>query len=501
MANAARLGLDAIDISGQPIFADIIRSIEDASEDLDLAYFGSMQEEDDVVSGFFARDPFSALVWICRNVDRTKLLKNIREIYKMPIAQEASESGNEAVDEEEGNQTNPSSKRKRVARDKSTRQVNRELADKFTLDLVQRVASTQDLDTVKAPETLTVDQQRYRSFAKQHLGGMGLAVVSDLITYAEAVGSYDTMRDWQSIFSVWRRERQEQKELFHEIARAKAQARTQRARIEQSQSDPDRALEVASQQFLPEASTQEMADQKGLTAAQRQSFKYRYADAQKSRVDGLADDMRIRSKLDKLYEEYRALESRIRISDSGTGQRGITYDLVAKDHLFKVAFQSDQGVQVDRKRNADLWTEFTDNLNHAKKWNIIKRGFGTTGIFALFPRQMDANKWLEKKRVTEDHVNAWVRMVQTCNPDAITMAHKMEPLYQALVTDSAPPAEFYFLEHLGEQPVRRPLQLFDRYVQFYRISRNRRKFNFWFSLDGTQETDRIEEIEDTDFTE
>jgi hypothetical protein len=202
-------------------------------------------------------------------------------------------------------------------------------------------------------------------------------------------------------------------------------------------------------------------DDHGLTVFQRERFKYKVADAQKSRVDSIADEMRQRWKLDALYEEYAALEKEMRELDSGTGRRGRRYDSVAKEHLFRIAYETDDGHMPTKQTNPELWTDFGQLLDWGKRWNNLKVLTGSVGIFGLLPKNAIVNAWIERQ-LTQTRVGQWMGMVLACNPDVPLIAARIEPLFLACMEESEPPSEFMFLERLEDYHISRPLTLFNR---------------------------------------
>jgi hypothetical protein len=354
-------------------------------------------------------------------------------------------------------------KRNREGKPKTTREAEKALVEKMNLALVQTVANREDWELAKLPETLSVEEQRYYTYAKS-LPGAGVNTVSQMISKASAVGSMEAFRDWQDILKIWKRQHSSGRKLFQRVA----VARTNLAARAYNQSFSAVPSQTNAQIVLSQHQQQDVRDNVGLTVLQRESFRYKVADAQKSRVDSIADDMRQRWKLDALYEEYSTLEKEIRELDNGTGARGRRYESIAKEHLFKIAYETDEGYMPTKEQNPDLWVDFGQLLDWGKRWNIIKVLTGSVGIFGLLPKNAIVNAWIERQ-MTQTRVRQWIGMVLECNKDVPIIAARIEPLFLACMEESEPPSEFLFLEQLDSYHIARPLALFNGYVPMVNI--------------------------------
>ncbi|KAF2702569.1 hypothetical protein K504DRAFT_508914 [Pleomassaria siparia CBS 279.74] len=95
-------------------------------------------------------------------------------------------------------------------------------------------------------------------------------------------------------------------------------------------------------------------DKAGLTAFKTEAFAYKYFNAQKTQVDGIADKIRHRWKMDKLYEEFNRLEKEIKKQNQGTRGRGVRYLDVAKEHLFSLTYKRYLGRAATKGTNQEL---------------------------------------------------------------------------------------------------------------------------------------------------
>ncbi|KAF2702618.1 hypothetical protein K504DRAFT_465002 [Pleomassaria siparia CBS 279.74] len=215
---------------------------------------------------FFARNPDDALRWICCWASHETVLRVIEELHE-ELEREADQE--RALDQAaisvqveaaaDGGKPKPRGvKRKRALKEKTTRALNKAL------------------ENAKAPARLSNEEQRYRRFAT------GLSSIS-------VIGTIDVLRDWQAIFAVWKRQNHYGKKLFQTVA--------------------------------VEDAPRNMVDEVGLTAFKTENFAYKYFNAQKTHVNGIADNMRHRWKMDGLYEE------------------GVAYADQAKDHLFTLTYK------------------------------------------------------------------------------------------------------------------------------------------------------------------
>jgi hypothetical protein len=64
-----------------------------------------------------------------------------------------------------------------------------------------------------------------------------------------------------------------------------------------------------------------------------------------------------------LYEEYTELEREIRELDNGTRARGRRYEMIAKEHLFRIAYETDEGYMLIREQDPELWVNFGQLLD------------------------------------------------------------------------------------------------------------------------------------------
>jgi hypothetical protein len=450
-----------------------IQAADDALERSEPALYACIADEYEPVEAFIAKSPLDALIWICKNTNRSKLITIVKDIYDNPQTYMSAQGNNVEVsataDREHSTEQDipddiqqttmvPGVKRTRGGKRKTTRETEKALVDKMNLALVQTVANGEDWETAKLPESLTVEAQQYYTYAKS-LPGAGVNTVSQMISKASAVGSMEAFRDWQDILKIWKRQHSSGRKLFHRVAVART---TLAARAYNRGLSADMPL-GSTQLVLSQREDQSAIDQLGLTALQRERFRYKVADAQKSRVDSIADDMRQRWKLDALYEEYTELEREIRELDNGTGARGRRYETIAKEHLFRIAYETDEGYMPTREQDPELWVDFGQLLDWGKRWNIIKVLTGSVGIFGLLPKNAIVNAWIERQ-LTQTRVRQWIGMVLECNKDVPIIAARIEPLFLACMEESEPPSEFLFLEQLDDFQNARPLALFDRYV-------------------------------------
>ncbi|KAF2711245.1 hypothetical protein K504DRAFT_453113 [Pleomassaria siparia CBS 279.74] len=276
---------------------------------------------------FFARNPDDALRWICRRALHETVLR-----AAISVQVEAAADGGEP--EPRG------VKRKRALKEKTTRALNKALVDKINLNLAQAVANSQDWENAKAPAGLLNEEQRYRRFATG-LSGISVSAVTQIIAKALAVGTMDVLRDWQAIFAVWKRQNHHGKKLFQTVA------------VE----DALRNMVV-----LASPSDQEQ-DEVGLTAFETENFAYKYFDAQKTYVNGIADNMRHRWKIDGLYEEFKRLAKEVKRRNQGTGGRGVAYADQAKDYLFTLTYKKYLGRAATKRTDPELWRAFGDYLD------------------------------------------------------------------------------------------------------------------------------------------
>jgi hypothetical protein len=100
--------------------------------------------------------------------------------------------------------------------------------------------------------------------------------------------------------------------------------------------------------------------------------------------------------MDLLYKEYERLERKIRMNSAGTDGRGRRYGVLAKEHLFTLCYEAELGLAPSKDTNRDQWVEFGEFLDWGKRWNVLKKRFGTVSIFALLLRSSISNVFIEK---------------------------------------------------------------------------------------------------------
>ena len=460
------------DVSGHGERPEMILTVYDILSASELAVYGVLPDEFEPMEAFVARTPHCALRWICQRVSRPRLIQAIEEIYHHPaftainaplvglaanVVHEALED--RALSSETRQPTSASGvKRKRGVTTRTTRDTNKAMVEKLNIALVQTVANSQDWEHARAPDGATVEEQRYRNFARR-LPGVGVNAVTQMITKAVAVGTMEVFRDWQAIVQVWKRQNFYGKKLFQQVALSRVDISST---VEESAHANDALVQCSSAVGI-RVSRLASPDEAGLTLQQTESFRYKFFDAKKTQVDGIAEDMRHRWKMDALYEEYELLEQEIRRKSQGTGMRGRGYNTVAKEHLFALVYSMDLGRRPTKADDFGLWSDFSQFLDWGKRWNMIKRRFGSVGIFGLLPRSSIPNAFVERS-LTQVRVSQWIEMIAECNQDVVIMANKIEPLFRACMEESQPPSEFLFLEHLERYKDTRPLALFEWYA-------------------------------------
>ncbi|KAF2702572.1 hypothetical protein K504DRAFT_465695 [Pleomassaria siparia CBS 279.74] len=70
-----------------------------------------------------------------------------------------------------------------------------------------------------------------------------------------------------------------------------------------------------------------------------------------------------------------------------------------------------------------------------KRWNVLKKRFGSIRVFRLLPQSLILNTFAD--------------IVAKCNLDVIIIAKRIELLFLACMEESAPPPKFAFLENLA----------------------------------------------------
>lgn len=451
------LKLPALDVSDDVRKKDLMQVAGETLEDVDLAFYGRVRNGRSGDEVFLARSPQKALEWICKRVSRPRLNHIVQHIYDHPSVDLSYESGFEVADSDadENNEpvtgsarassleetAAPTRKRKRSPKEKTKRQVNRALADNMNLALT--VANSQDMRQAKTARGTMVDETAYREFAEK-LPGIGVQTAARMIAMARAVGTMDVFEDWHTILTVWRRQEMYGKKLNQRVATAfdklDGQEDNQDILSQQSVVIRDTQNSISSQHPV-----WEQVDEAGLTLSETEAFREKFLDAQKTQVDGMADYMRHRWKMDILYEEFARLEYEIRKRKEGTGARGRRYNTVAKEHLFVTTYAMDLKRRPTKELDGQLWQTFGRFLDWGKRWNELKKKFGTPGVFGLLP--VSANNFFEKF-LSQGQVTYWIEMLDGCNEDIRPLATHMEPLFLACMDESEPPAEFLFLERL-----------------------------------------------------
>ncbi|KAF2702529.1 hypothetical protein K504DRAFT_466274 [Pleomassaria siparia CBS 279.74] len=223
-----------------------------------------------LAEAFVARNPDDALRWICSQTTRGKILTLIKD-DATDKADDATEGPHDELD---------------GARDVTD-------ANRSGRHGVKRKRALREKTTTTSPAGLLTKEQRYKRFATGLLG-IRVNAVAQMIAKASAVGIIDVFRDWQAILAVWKQQSYYGKKLFETVAM------------------PFRECDQA------QGNT---TDKAGLTAFEMEAFAYKYFDAQKTQVDGMADEIRHRWKMDELG-------------------RGVRYSDVAKEHLFSLTYKS-----------------------------------------------------------------------------------------------------------------------------------------------------------------
>ncbi|KAF2702432.1 hypothetical protein K504DRAFT_284073 [Pleomassaria siparia CBS 279.74] len=161
--------------------------------------------------------------------------------------------------------------------------------------------------------------------------------------------------------------------------------------------------------------------------------------------------MRHRWKMDGLYEEFDCLEKEIKRRSEGTRGRGVRYADTAKEHLFALTYRKYLGCVATKGTDWELWLAFGDYLDWGRRWNALKKRFGSVGIFGILPWSLILNAFVEKT-LSQARLSQWADMVVECNLDVMKMAKHIELLFLACMEESEPPPEFAFLENLDGLP-------------------------------------------------
>jgi hypothetical protein len=391
---------------------------------------------------FLAHSPEHALLWICEHATRKAVSQQIRDMYADIRARRDADRGGEEDQETVGR------KRKRPAAGNRTLAANKALARKMTLELAKTVASGQDWEDAVAPEALSVETQRFHTFAKKW-PGVGVAAASQMISTAVAVGAAEVFRDWQEILAVWKRQHEQGRSLFD--------------RVDDDDALPHDSLYVLASQSLPEGPpSSQMLLRAGVTQGEAVRLGRGYFEVQKSSANGLVDEMRTRWRADQFYEDYQILFTRIQAAAEPTGGRGRRYGVVAKELLFQMVYTPRLGRVPTKTEDPSLWSAFGVILDWGKRWNMLKTRVGSVGIFGLLPRSRVQNDFLQT-RLTQEHVSHWVDMLVECNSDVTALAKGMEPMFLACMQQDRAPLDFSFIEEMEFGGSSRPLALL-RYV-------------------------------------
>ena len=311
------------------------------------------------------------------------------------------------------------------------------------MDMALTVANSQDMREARTARGAAIEEKSYRDFVER-LPNIGVQKAARMITMAMAVGTMEIFKDWHAIVTVWKRQEMYGKKLNQRVAIAHNKSDKEELDVEEATQDP--VLIPDTQSSLNSHNPiWEQVDEAGLTLSETESFREKFFDAQKTQVDGMADYMRHRWKMDILYEEYARLEAEIRMRKEGTGARGRRYETVAKEHLFVTTYAMDLGRKPTKELDGTAWTAFSRFLDWGKRWNELKRKFATPGVFGLLPGS--ANSFFEKV-LSQGQVTCWIEMLDQCNKDIRPLAMHIEPLFLACMEQSEPPVEFSFLEQL-----------------------------------------------------
>lgn len=455
--------LRLVDMSAHPTFhvvPDVVaddapdlqaigRAVQDGLPSTKLATFIHLPDDLIPCTAFVSRSPMDALRWMCQNISKPKLLKVLNYNYDHPLGSVQDEDAQEEPHSQDANDdhmpdTQLGSKRKR---EKTTKQVNKDMVDRLNLQLVQTIASTQDWETVRNPEAISVEEQRYRQWA-QRLPNAGLNMITHMIKMARAVGTMEVFEDWATIFVSWKRQRAKGLRLFDDLGPHEDEGFGFASCVPSTQltQRSARTLDIAPPEMWAGLGTNEL--------------KKRYFKVRRTHANTMASQMRQRWEMDTFYEEYERIYEEIRRRSMGTGQRGRRYGGVAKEILFALTHEEDLGRMATKEEDGKLWVEFGEYLDWSKRWNILKKRFGTIGIFALLPHSMNPNDWVERK-ITQARVAQWAEMVFECNKPAVELAMRIEQLVVECVHNRDPPTEYAFLEELHRFQGTDPLALLD----------------------------------------
>ena len=316
----AYLAIPPEDATGNSAKTNMVDAVNRSLEEADLAIYCRLQGESAQNSVFVARSPYKALQWICKRITRPKLVRAVQHIYDHPsidvdgerfgeIADSDADSEDRVIDNVAGTDSeeglSASRKRKRPGQARTKKQINKALVE--NMNLAFTVASTQDWKQAKMPSEALVGEQQYREFASK-LPGVGVHTAARMISMAMAVGTMDVFRDWHAIVTVWKRQNSYGKKLFQRVAVGHTDV-TPSASATVATGDTSVLIQNTQDTLSSQHSIWQQVDEAGLTLLETEAFREKFFDAQKTQVDGIADYMRHRWKMDALYEEYLRLKS------------------------------------------------------------------------------------------------------------------------------------------------------------------------------------------------
>ena len=195
-----------LDLAPQPLEddSDLTAFVQDAFDHVkpSVPLFNFLSGTVEPVQAFVAHTPDDALEWICRRVNKRRLLRFINYVYDNPHV-DMLDSVDEGSPNELAESERPA-KRARHRKEPTTRQVNQRLKEQMDIALLETIANTQDFAAAKKSEiTYSATKQKYRNFAKQ-LHGVGVSEVAELINRASAVATFDCLQDQRVVLETWR---------------------------------------------------------------------------------------------------------------------------------------------------------------------------------------------------------------------------------------------------------------------------------------------------------
>jgi len=397
--------------------------------------FSSLGEGPQRTQAFIAPTPELALRWICRRVNKQRLLRFVNDVYDNPIDEVADTDAEPDSDDATAGHEAPLPKRKRAEKETTTKQANKKLKEKFDSVMLQTVASTQDWRQAKRNDvTLDEEERRYKTFV-QKLPGTGVELAANMVAKAAAIGTVECLRDWRTVLKMWRRQHAEGGRLFSGIE----QDLPSLSECEDSGPDdndddpfhirPDNRL-VLSQR------TRIATNEANLNDFETQGFTALFNAAQRSQTSEIVGDMRHRWIMAAMFEQYEALETLVRKRQKKSA-RGRGFATVAKEHLFGASYKAEDGTFADAKKNPVDFREFGRELEFGKRWCMLKAKFGV-GVFALLPRGIVTNHFIERGMSMTRYAQ-WIEMIRVCNSQVETVAQAIQPLYVACMTNKSPP--------------------------------------------------------------